>query len=450
MSQVLQSIGEEFVEYSVVGLSNALKRIVEDSFDYVKVRGEASSVKYHSSGHVYFSLKDEYAVIDAICWKSFVDKNPSIKIQDGMEVICYAKVSTYPQRSKYQLLVEEFTPSGEGALLKLFEDLKKRLAEEGLFDESLKKPLPFLPKNIGIITSTSCAVIHDIITRLQERVGANVVLWPTLVQGEDAEYQIANAIEKFNSFDFSAIGIEPVDLIIVARGGGSIEDLWVFNSEKIARSVFNSKIPIISAIGHETDTTLIDYVSDLRAPTPTAAAEIILPKADDLAAYLDHLESRLDLSIKAIYSRNNNVVLSAAKVINRINMWFNMQENHFKLLVKDFYNQINQITQLTWRVDKIGEDLNKSINSYYEKQAVVFNYYDALLESNAYTRILEKGFVFLTDNNGRNIKSVESIKRPVTVQIHFQDGERSGVVYPLGSSVKRSSVAIYQQGRLWE
>lgn len=267
-------------EYSVSEISNDLKRTVESTYDNVRVRGEISGFKRHSSGHLYFCLKDAEAVLDAVCWRGSASKL-STAPEDGLEVIATGRLTTYPGRSKYQMVVERMELAGQGALLKLLEDRKRRLAAEGLFDATRKKPIPFLPEVIGVITSPTGAVIRDILHRLADRFPRRVLLWPVAVQGDSAAAQVAAALAGFNRLTVGGVVPRP-DVLIVARGGGSLEDLWAFNEEEVVRAVAASEIPVISAVGHETDTTLIDYVSDLRAPTPTGAAEKAVPVRRDL------------------------------------------------------------------------------------------------------------------------------------------------------------------------
>lgn len=273
-------------EYSVSELSQALKRTVEDAFSYVRVRGEISGFKRAASGHLYMALKDESANLDAVCWRGVAGKL-AIKPEDGMEVIASGRLTTYPGRSKYQIVIESIELAGEGALLKMLEDRRKKLAAEGLFDESRKQLIPFLPNVIGVITSPTGAVIRDILHRLDDRFPRHVLLAPVLVQGENAAAQVAAAIEGFNALD-PAGDVPRPDVLIVARGGGSLEDLWAFNEEIVVRAAAASDIALISAVGHETDTTLIDFASDRRAPTPTAAAEMAVPvRAELIATVLD-------------------------------------------------------------------------------------------------------------------------------------------------------------------
>ncbi len=269
-------------EYSVSDLSRALKRTVEDAYSYVRVRGEVSGFKRAGSGHLYMTLKDESAVIDGVCWRG-VAGHLSVQPEDGLEVIATGKLTTYAARSKYQLVIESMEMAGEGALLKLLEERRKKLAAEGLFDEAGKRPLPFLPDVIGVVTSPTGAVIRDILHRLADRFPRRVLLWPVLVQGEAAADQVSAAIRGFNGLPRDGAVPRP-DLLIVARGGGSLEDLWPFNEENVVRATAESEIPLISAVGHETDWTLIDHASDRRAPTPTAAAEMAVPVRVDLMA----------------------------------------------------------------------------------------------------------------------------------------------------------------------
>lgn len=267
--------------FSVSELSASLKRTVEDRFGHVRVRGEISGFKRAASGHCYLTLKDDKATLDTVLWKGSAAKL-AFDAQDGIEVIATGKLTTYPGRSKYQLVAETLELAGEGALMQLLERLKAKLADEGLFAEERKKPLPFIPRRIGVVTSPTGAVIRDILHRLSDRFPSEVLVWPVQVQGDAAAGMVANALAGFNALPES----ERPDLLIVARGGGSIEDLWAFNEEVVVRAIAASEIPVISAVGHETDTTLADYAADRRAPTPTAAAEIAVPVRSELASFV--------------------------------------------------------------------------------------------------------------------------------------------------------------------
>ncbi len=272
--------GSNMPEFTVSEISQAVKRTLEGNFERIRVRGEVSKPNYHSSGHLYFSLKDEGAVIDAVCWRGTVGRL-RFRLEHGMELVVTGRVSSYPGSSKYQIVIDQAELAGEGALLKMLEERRKRLAAEGLFDEARKRPLPYLPEVIGVITSPTGAVIRDILHRLADRFPRHVLLWPVAVQGDNAAAQVVAAIAGFNRLQPGGPVPRP-DLIIVARGGGSLEDLMPFNDEAVVRAVVASGIPLISAVGHETDTTLIDFASDRRAPTPTAAAEMAVPVRSEL------------------------------------------------------------------------------------------------------------------------------------------------------------------------
>ena len=282
-------------EFSVSEIAHALKRTVEDAFGHVRVRGEISGLKVAASGHVYLCLKDEGAVLDGVMWKGPASAL-RFRPEDGLEVIVTGKLTTYPGRSKYQIVIERMEPAGAGALMALLEQRKAKLAAEGLFAPERKKALPFLPEVIGVVTSPTGAVIRDILHRLADRFPRHVLVWPVLVQGEGAAEQVARAVRGFNALSIGGPIPRP-DLLIVARGGGSIEDLWAFNEEAVVRAVAESRIPTISAVGHETDTTLCDFAADRRAPTPTAAAEIAVPVRDDLIYTVGTLGLRLDRAL---------------------------------------------------------------------------------------------------------------------------------------------------------
>nr|WP_314467891.1 exodeoxyribonuclease VII large subunit [uncultured Novosphingobium sp.] len=285
-----QAAGDNAAPLSISEISNLLKRTVEDRFGFVRLRGELSGVKRAASGHLYCALKDDKAVIDGVMWRGGAQRL-AFRPEDGIEVIATGKLTTYPGRSKYQVVIETMEIAGEGALLALLEKLRARLAAEGLFAPERKRELPFLPRVIGVVTSPTGAVIRDILHRLDDRFPSHVLVWPVLVQGEGSAQQVANAVRGFSAIRPGGPVPRP-DLVIVARGGGSIEDLWSFNEEVVVRAVAESSIPVISAVGHETDTTLCDYAADRRAPTPTAAAEMAVPVRLELAATLDELAYR--------------------------------------------------------------------------------------------------------------------------------------------------------------
>ncbi len=279
--------GDNAAPLSITEISNLLKRTVEDRFGFVRLRGELSGVKRAASGHLYCALKDENAVIDGVMWRGGAQRL-AFRPEDGVEVIASGKLTTYPGRSKYQIVIESMEIAGEGALLALLEKTRARLAAEGLFDAGRKRALPYLPRTIGVVTSPTGAVIRDILHRLADRFPSHVLVWPVLVQGQGAADQVAAAVRGFGAMPED----RRPDLLIVARGGGSIEDLWSFNEEIVVRAIAESPIPTISAVGHETDTTLADYAADRRAPTPTAAAEMAVPVRGEIAAALADYEAR--------------------------------------------------------------------------------------------------------------------------------------------------------------
>jgi exodeoxyribonuclease VII large subunit len=287
MSQALTNAAE----FTVSEIAQAVKRTVEDEFGHVRVRGEISGFRgQHSSGHCYFTLKDDAACIDAVVWKGSYAKL-TFKPEEGLEVIATGRLTTFPRSSKYQIVIDNIEPAGAGALMALLEERRRKLQAEGLFARERKRALPYLPRVIGVVTSPTGAVIRDILHRLEDRFPSHVLVWPVRVQGETCAPEVVNAIEGFNAL-LPDGAIPRPDLLIVARGGGSIEDLWGFNEEAVVRAVAGSAIPVISAVGHETDTTLVDHASDMRAPTPTAAAEAAVPVRAELIGYVDDLGSR--------------------------------------------------------------------------------------------------------------------------------------------------------------
>ncbi|XSG80978.1 MAG: exodeoxyribonuclease VII large subunit [Methyloligella sp. ZOD6] len=315
-------------EYTVSELSFSLKRTVEDAYGHVRLRGEISGFRgQHASGHAYFTLKDEKACIDAVCWRSTFGRL-KFKPEEGLEVVATGKVTTYPGRSKYQIVIEQLEPAGLGALMALLEERKKKLAAEGLFDEARKKPLPFLPQVIGVVTSPTGAVIRDILHRLEDRFPSHVLLWPCRVQGETCAQEVAAAIEAFNALDGSGLMPRP-DLIIVARGGGSLEDLWGFNEEAVVRAAFASDIPLISAVGHETDWTLIDMVADYRAPTPTGAAERAVPVRADLLLQVSGFGVRMGGVLRSSLGGHRNRFLAASRGIPKPSAILALPRQHF-------------------------------------------------------------------------------------------------------------------------
>ena len=347
------------LELSVSELSQSIKRTVEDQFGYVRVRGEVSGFRGpHSSGHCYFALKDQNARIDAIIWKGVFGKL-KIRPEEGMEVIATGKVTTYPGRSSYQIVIDSIEPAGVGALLAQLEERRKRLAAEGLFDEARKQLLPYLPRVIGVVTSPTGAVIRDILHRIAARFPVHVLVWPVRVQGETTGEEVANGIRGFNALA-SGGNIPRPDLIIVARGGGSLEDLWGFNDEIVVRAAAESDLPLISAVGHETDWTLIDHAADLRAPTPTAAAELALPVRSELLAQIADLGRRQQGAQLRIVDRARSDLRSLARALatgeeilglprQRLDRAGERLGSHVRALVQDRQLRLSRMASLLTR-----------------------------------------------------------------------------------------------------
>jgi exodeoxyribonuclease VII large subunit len=309
--------GANAVEFSVSELSAAIKRALEDGFGFVRLRGEISGFRGpHSSGHCYFALKDDKAKIEAVIWRGSLQRI-KCKPEEGMEVIATGRVTTYPGSSKYQIIIDMLEPAGVGALMALFEERKRKLAGEGLFDEARKRKLPFLPKVVGIVTSPTGAVIRDMLHGFNERFPTRVVIWPVRVQGDTCAAEVAAAIAGFNAIGPGAPIPRP-DVLIVARGGGSLEDLWGFNEEIVARAAAASDIPLISAVGHETDWTLIDFVADARAPTPTKAAEWAVPKYLELVEAMEKLEARARIGARRLLDSARAHLKAAARGLPRL------------------------------------------------------------------------------------------------------------------------------------
>ena len=431
--------------YSVAEFSRVIKKLVETNFSYVRIRGEISRPSFPASGHVYFTLKDSDGTIAAIIWKYNLPRL-SIKPEEGMEVICTGKVTTFPGQSKYQIIVESMEVAGEGALLKMLEERRKKLLKEGLFDQELKKPIPYLPKFIGVITSPSGAVIKDILHRLSDRFPSHVYLWPVAVQGEDSANQISNAIDKFNRLTDDT-SIKKPDLLIVARGGGSLEDLWSFNEEIVVRSVYKSSIPVISAVGHETDTTLIDFVSDLRAPTPTAAAEKAVPVRDELIARIDELNLRFRTSFNNKLNNEKNHLISLIKLLGKPDQIFENKiqkldfiykdiENLFKAIFVEKKNKIAQYAQrllppkilISNSVSKLHLLETRFINhleNTINRKETKLNSLNQLLEASSFNRVLDRGFSLVMNNEGKPIKLSSEAPKNANVKIRFSDQVRS-------------------------
>ena len=434
--------------YTVSEFSNAIKKIVEYNFQHIRIKGEISSPSFPSSGHVYFNLKDAKGNLSAVIWKN-TSIGMKIKPEEGLEVVCSGRISTFSGHSKYQIIVEKIELEGEGALLKLIEERKKKLTLEGLFDKKFKKPIPYLPQVIGIITSPTGSVIKDILQRLSERFPIQVYLWPVQVQGENTATQVSEAIEGFNSANFSQKFNRP-DVIIVARGGGSIEDLWSFNEELIVRSVFKSLIPVISAIGHETDTTLIDFASDLRVPTPTAAAEKVVPVLNDVINKLEDLNLRLHQVIKQKIILINENLKSSDRLLIQLKQLILIKRQHLDVISKDYdhlfenllfkkshdlltvFQKINspekEIIKVENNLNLFSEQMKNLIKNFLKNGNDKISLLKRLLDSNSYEKVLERGFTITYDISGKIIKRKLATKSNQKVRIIFKDGEREAVI----------------------
>ena len=437
-------------EYTVSELSGDVKRVVEDSFSYVRVRGEMGRVIRAGSGHVYLDLKDDRAVISGVIWKGNAAK---LKIQpeQGMEMIATGRLTTYPGQSKYQLVIDTLEPAGAGALMALLEERKKKLATEGLFNEARKKPLPFLPAVIGVVTSPSGAVIRDILHRLRDRFPSHVLVWPTLVQGEGAAAKIVAGIEGFNAMPVGGAVPRP-DVLIVARGGGSIEDLWCFNEEIVVRAAAASEIPLISAVGHETDTTLIDFAADQRAPTPTAAAEMAVPVRRDLWLEVQNKARRMAATQSRTLEARQMALTSASRGLGRADALLDTPTQRLDR-VSDRLGQALSIriergqtelgrkasglrpAVLTRSVAQRSEKLEATTGRFKSAGPRLFETREARLESAArlletlsYRNVLSRGFALVLDEDGKVVRRAADASDGSQVDIQFADDKRKAVL----------------------
>ena len=414
----------------------------------MRVRGELGRVTIAKSGHMYADIKDDKAVIASIMWKGSVSRL-SIRPEEGMEVVVEGKLSTYPGRSQYQLIIDKLEPAGVGALMALLEKRKKQFAAEGLFDEDRKKELPYLPKTIGVVTSPTGAVIRDILHRISDRFPVQVLVWPVLVQGDKAAEQIAGAITGFNHMETSDDLPRP-DVLIVARGGGSIEDLWCFNEEIVVRAAANSEIPLIGAVGHETDWTLIDYVADQRAPTPTGAAEFAVPVRSELIDTVEDYALRLKRGLTRTVEHKKlgfssaklpklDSVLSAPRqrldlVTNRLTpaLDLNRRSHENKLQIISARLRPDQLKQdITRRTERLGDLMKnaaRAVGLGLERRQDGLVRSGKLLEAYSYQGVLERGYALVTDDKGKVVRKGKPLKSGQAIDLTFSDGKRGAVI----------------------
>ncbi|WP_455476412.1 exodeoxyribonuclease VII large subunit [Bartonella sp. B17] len=439
-------VATNVVEFSVSEIAGALKRVVEEKFGYVRVRGEISGYRgTHASGHAYFALKDDKARLEAVIWRGVMEKL-KFPPEEGMEVVAVGKLTTYLGSSKYQIIIEALEPTGIGALMTLLENRKKKLADEGLFDEAKKKPLPYMPRIIGVVTSPTGAVIRDIIHRISDRFPLHILVWPVRVQGDTSGREVAAAVEGFNKLPVGGIVPKP-DLIIVARGGGSLEDLWGFNDEAVVRAVYASVLPVISAVGHETDWTLIDYVADWRAPTPTGAAEKAVPVKLDLEVEVASLGARLRKGIVRYFDFHQQRFRAVARglptadqlfafsrrvfdeVSSRLQRAFRVnfdkKRSYFHALSTRLSPRLLNTEKVKQRIKEYTVRLRRTFVHTVEKQRAQVKLAFRLLKSTSYQSILERGFVLALGKNDKPIKRLVQFPEIGSINLRFFDGEIS-------------------------
>jgi exodeoxyribonuclease VII large subunit len=436
--------------YSVSELAFALKRTLEDAYGFVRLRGELSKVTHHASGHVYLTLKDDKAAIDGVVWKGSV-RGLSVRPEQGLEVIVTGRITTFPAGSRYQIVIETMEAAGVGALLAQLERLKQKLAAEGLFAAERKQRLPSMPATVGVITSPTGAVIRDILHRIRDRWPCRVVVWPVVVQGDAAAGQVAAAIRGFNAMEPGG-GVPRPDILIVARGGGSVEDLWAFNDETLARTVAEGTIPLISAVGHETDTTLIDFVSDRRAPTPTAAAEMATPVLAELKALVSDYDRRLNqCGGRAIETRRERLTALSrglprpADILAMARQRLDYAASHLTMGLRrnvDLHGRrLAQVSaplrpallsgrrdQLAARLDQLNLRLNAALPRKLEADRLRLASLDKLRLTLNPKRPPRPGFVLVTRPDGTTIPRGADLAPGDGVKLMFEDMTREAVI----------------------
>ena len=445
-------------ELTVSELSASLKRTIETNFDHVRVRGELGRVTIARSGHMYADIKDDKAVLNTVMWKGQVNAL-SFRPEEGLEVIAEGKLSIYAGRSNYQMLASTMRPAGAGALMALLEERKKKLAAEGLFDEAHKKALPFLPRTIGVVTSPTGAVIRDILHRIADRFPARVILWPALVQGDLAAAQIEAGIRGFNAMT----GADRPDVLIVGRGGGSIEDLWPFNEEAVVRAAFESEIPLISAVGHETDTTLIDYVSDARAPTPTGAAEIAVPVRADLALAVEEYGARLKRALLTRTKQGRDRLRAARlpradAILTPKRQRFDYADAQLKRgLLGAVDRKRMALTRISARLrpEALPADVRRrrqrlrdiavrarpALNRVVERKSDALAAAGKLLRTLSHEATLERGFALVRAEDGTLIRRTDAANSATHMTLSFADGDMVATPLTDGPPPKRTKPA---------
>lgn len=439
----------EITEYSVSQISQRLKNCVESNFSNIRVRGELSRVTIAKSGHMYSSLKDENAVLDIICWRGNMP-NLSVRPEEGLEVVCSGRLTTYAGRSNYQMIINTMELAGEGALLRMLEGRKKKLAAEGLFDLDRKKQIPVMPSIIGVVTSPTGAVIRDIMHRISDRFPTRVLLYPAIVQGDEAAEQVIGGIKVFNGIKDKLL--RP-DVIIIARGGGSLEDLMPFNDEKLVRAVAGSQIPIISAIGHETDTSLSDYAADLRAPTPTAAAEMAVPVKAEVEETITMLATRASraMRVKIDNLRNlidglgrglgepNRLLENSVQRLDQISIRLDLSLKNWLASRNSYLDKLKyslsansiliKITNYNQKLDIIGQRLTLATERKLQKTEQELRHISSMLETLSFKKVLSRGFVLAKDKKtGQTINRAEMLKQGDNMELQFYDGEVDVIV----------------------
>jgi exodeoxyribonuclease VII large subunit len=459
--------------YSVSELAFALKRTLESTYGFVRLRGELSKITRHASGHVYLTLKDDRAAIDGVVWKGQV-RALACQPQQGMEVIVTGRITTYPASSKYQIVVETMEPAGVGALLAQLERLKAKLAAEGLFEADRKRALPPSPAVIGVITSPTGAVIRDILHRIRDRWPCQVIVWPVVVQGDQAAGQVIAAIEGFNALEAGGAVARP-DVLIVARGGGSVEDLWAFNDEALARAAAASAIPLISAVGHETDTTLIDFVSDRRAPTPTAAAEMATPVLAELKAAITGQEGRLLRCMSRLFERQRDRLAAAARGLPRPADVLALASQRFDLsagrlnaaLEKNASAHERDLVRISTRLSpgllarpqrlkaerlaEVSARTRPAIDRRLLRAEERLASLDKLRLSLNPDGPLERGFARVHHADGSLARRAEALKSGEAVRLVFRDGDRGAVIdgQPAPAKPRKTGINDGRQGDLF-